>query len=391
VRHQNAQLRYFRRSKIATPVAYPLESIWRFPLGFVMHLSEMPLSDTHELSESQTRALLINPQLVVAEWKLSDRTQVRFEIAVQGYDPAPWQGITDYCLYLPSGKVLAVVEAKRTSRNPRAGEEQLRQYVSEIAKNQDFAPFGFMSNGLNTFFWEVGLAHPRLVAGFFTPADLERLLFIRQNRQPLAGAPINNAIVDRPYQHEAIRRVCEAFDRARRRALLVKATGTGKTRTVMGLIDLFLNTFQAQKVLFVADRDALVQQALNDGFKVHLPHEPRVRIHTANIDKTKRLYVATLQTMSRCFEKFSPGFFDLIIFDEAHRSIFNRFTEVIEYFDARMVGLTATPANFIDRDTFRTFDCRDQASTFLYTYQQTVAEKRLVDFSALSGANRLPT
>ena len=163
----------------------------------------MPLSDTHQLSESQTRSLLINPQLVNAEWKLSDRTQVRFEIPVPGYDPAPWQGITDYCLYEPSGRVLAVVEAKRTSRNPREGEEQLRQYVAEIERGQDFAPFGFMSNGLNTCFWEVGLAHPRLVAGFFTPADLERLLFIRQNCQPLAGTSIGSAIVDRAYQHEA--------------------------------------------------------------------------------------------------------------------------------------------------------------------------------------------
>jgi type I restriction enzyme R subunit len=333
-----------------------------------------------ELSESQTRSLLINPQLLAAGWKLSDWTQVRFEVPVVGYDPTPWNGITDFCLYQPSGPVLSVVESKRASRNPREGEEQLRQYITEIARKQDFAPFGFMANGLNTWFWEVGLAHPRMVAGFFSPADLERLLFIRQNRQLLVATAINNWIVDRAYQHEAIRRVCEVFERGLRRALLVMATGTGKTRTIMALIDLFLRALWAQKILFLADRDALVEQALNDGFKAHLPHEPRVRIHTASIDPDKRLYVATLQTMSRCFEKFSPGFFDLIIFDEAHRSIFNRFTEVIEYFDARMVGLTATPANFIDRDTFRTFACENQTPTFLYTYELAVAEKRLVDF-----------
>jgi len=276
--------------------------------------------------------------------------------------------------------VLAVVEAKRTARNPREGEEQLRQYIAQISTHQGLAPFGFMSNGLNTYFWEVGMAHPRLVSGFFAPADLERLLFIRQQRQPLIDSPINNTIVNRSYQHEAIRRVCEVFGQNKRRALLVMATGTGKTRTVMGLIDLFLQSHWAQKILFVADRDALVEQALNDGFKAFLPHEPRDRVYTSNIDKTKRLFVATLQTMGRCFEKFSPGFFDLIIFDEAHRSIFNRFTEVIEYFDARMIGLTATPAAFIDRDTFRTFDCRDQAPTFLYTYEQAIADKRLVNF-----------
>jgi len=115
-----------------------------------------------QLNDSQTRALLINPLLADADWKLSDRTQVGFEIPVAGYDPQPWNGITDYCLYCPSGPVLSVVEAKRTSRSPREGEEQLRQYVTELASKQGFAPFGFMSNGLNTYFWEVGLAHPRL-------------------------------------------------------------------------------------------------------------------------------------------------------------------------------------------------------------------------------------
>lgn len=343
----------------------------------------MPASDPHDtlsLNEAQARYILIDPGLTKADWNLSDRTQVRLEVPVDGYDAEPWNGVTDYCLYAPSGEVIAVIEAKRTCRSPREGEEQLRHYVTEIAKRQELIPFGFMTNGLLTYFWDVGATHPRLVAGMFSPADLARLRFIRENAEPLAAEPINNSIVDRAYQHEAIRRVGEAFAIGKRRALLVMATGTGKTRTTMGLIDVALRSSSAQKILFLADRDALVEQALNDGFKTHLPNEPRVRIHTANIDQDKRLYVATLQTMGRCFEQFSPAFFDLIVFDEAHRSIFNRFTEVIEYFDARMVGLTATPANFIDRDTFRVFECRDSAPTFLYTYPQAVAEKRLVDF-----------
>jgi type I restriction enzyme, R subunit len=332
------------------------------------------------LNEAKTRAERINPQLIAAGWDIANRTQVRLEVPVAGYDPTPWNGFTDYSLYEPSGNVIAVVEAKRTARHPRQGEEQLRQYVAEISHRQPYAPFGFMSNGLHTYFWEVGLEHPRMVAGFFSPSDLERLNFIRQNRRPLADISISNAIVDRPYHHEAIRRVAEAFASGKRRALLVMATGTGKTRTAMGLIDLLMRGYWAQKILFLADRDALVEQALSEGFKAHLPSEPRIRIHSASIDPDKRLYVATLQTMGRCFDQFSPAFFDLIIFDEAHRSIFNRFTEVIEYFDARMIGLTATPAAFIDRDTFRTFDCEAQVPTFLYTYQQAVAEKRLVDF-----------
>ena len=122
--------------------------------------------------------------------------------------------------------------------------------------------------------------------------------------------------------------------------MMVMATGTGKTRTTVALIDLFFRANQARKILFLADRDALVDQALKDGFHTFLPNEASDRIYTHNIDKTKRLYVATLQTISRCYEQFSPGFFDLLVFDEAHRSIFNRMNEVMEYFDARMIGLT---------------------------------------------------
>ena len=337
--------------------------------------------DTLSLNEGQARYILIDPALRGAGWNLDDRTQVGFEVPVDGYDAEPWNGVTDYVLHDPSGNVLAVVEAKRCSRNPREADEQLRHYVSEISKHQSYAPFGFMTNGLEFWFWEVGQANPRLIAGFFSPQDLQRLLFLRLNAQPLHSVPVNTTIVERPYQHEAIRRVAEAFAANRRRALLVMATGTGKTRTTMALIDLFLRANQAQNVLFLADRDVLVDQALTDGFKAHLPHEPRDRIYTWKIDTQKRLFVATEQTLSLCFQKFNPGFFDLIVFDEAHRSIFRRFTEVIEYFDARMVGLTATPANFIERDTFRVFHCDNSTPTFLYEYQQAVKDGFLVDFA----------
>jgi len=333
------------------------------------------------LNEALTRVQQIDPQLRAADWNINDRTQVRFEVPVDGYDAEPWNGVTDYCLYDASGNVLAVVEAKRCSRHAREADEQLRYYVNEIAKRQAFAPFGFMANGRDIWFWEVGLTNPRLVAGFFTPSDLERLKFLRQNRQALETTPINSSIVNRPYQHEAIRRLAEAFAANKRRALLVMATGTGKTRVSMAVIDVLLRARQAQNVLFLADRDALVDQALTDGFKAHLPNEPRDRIYTYQIDKTKRLFVATEQTLALCYAKFSPGFFDVIIFDEAHRSLFKRFTEVIEYFDARMIGLTATPASFIDRDTFRLFGCDANVPTFLYDYPQAVKDGFLVDFT----------
>lgn len=332
------------------------------------------------LNEADTRVKLIDPLLRTACWRLEDHTQVARELPVEGYDPAPWQGITDYCLYDESGNVLAIVEAKKTSRNPREGEEQLRQYITEVAHEQDFAPFGFMSNGRKTWFWVVGQSNPRLVAGFFSRTDLKRLLFQRLNATPLEQTPIDNRIVNRPYQHEAVRRVIEWFAKGRRHALLVMATGTGKTRTTMALIDLFLRSNQARNILFLADRDALVEQALTDGFKAHLPNEPRCRVYTANVDQAKRLYVSTEQTMNVCYRRFSPGFFDLIVFDEAHRSIFNRLTDVIEYFDARVIGLTATPAAFIDRDTYRVFECDGHSPTFLYDFKQAVDDKYLVNF-----------
>jgi type I restriction enzyme R subunit len=333
-------------------------------------------------NEALTRKDWIDPQLAAAGWNLEDRTQVAFEIPVDGYDAEPWNGVTDYCLYRSNGEVLAVVEAKRQSRSPQRAREQARHYVTEIGKRQSFQPFAFLANGQETVFWHVDQAAPRYVSGFFSRDDLERLLFIEKNKIALEGVEINSRIAGRLYQHEAIRRICTAFERdKKRRALLVMATGTGKTRTAMALIELFLRTNQARRVLFLADRDALVDQALTDGFKAHLPEEPRDRIYTHNIDKSKRLYVATLHTMGRCFDQFSPAFFDLLILDEAHRSIFNKLGEVMDYFDARMIGLTATPAKFIDRDTFRLFDCTNDLPTFLYSYRQAVEEGMLVDYS----------
>jgi len=339
------------------------------------------------MTEAQTRILRIDNLLRRARWNPADPTQVLQELPVLSLANSQFlearadlHGITDYCLMTPTGEVLAVVEAKRSSRSEREGEEQLRLYIEGIASTQSFAPFGFMTNGYRTSFWEVGQSHPRLVAGMFTQQDLTDKLFVRRNGQELASLQISNNIANRPYQHEAIRRVCEAFARGLRHALLVMATGTGKTRTIMALIDLFLRASQAQRILFVADRDALVEQAHDDGFKVFIPDEPRARIYSRSIDTDKRLYVSTLQTLGQCYEQFSPGFFDLIIFDEAHRSIFNRFNEVVEYFDARMIGLTATPASFIERDTFRVFRCTNNQPTFLYPFEDAVNERYLVDF-----------
>lgn len=360
----------------------------------------------NNLTEAQTRRSLIDKALAQAGWNLHDRQQVGQEIPVDGSDPQAWRtlqsqlrilaqqgvsyevqqlptGISDYVLYADNGEILAVVEAKRTSLDPRIAQAQTEYYVTHIEQRQSFRPFAFMTNGYDIYFWDVGNANKRLVAGFFTPHDLRNLLYIRQHGTPLPQAQIDVRITDRDYQIEAIRRVAETFTAGKRKALIVMATGTGKTRTVMALIDLFLKAQQAQRVLFVADRDALVRQAINEGFQEFLPNEPCTRImtHTIATSTSQRLFAATLQTLSNCFEHFSPAFFDLIIFDEVHRSIFNKWNEVLRYFDARLVGLTATPAEFIDRNTFLEFDCTDGIPTFLYTYDTAIKDEYLVDYN----------
>ena len=337
---------------------------------------------SYHISESKTRYSIIDPQLQKAGWNLSDRTQVAFEIPVAGYDGSVSEGFTDYCLYRANGEVLAVVEAKRTSRDARVGQQQLLHYLEGIQKKQGFRPFGFMANGEEIFFWDSEVAAVRQVAGFFSPENLERLLFLKQNHKQLNSVEINRTIVERAYQVEAIRRISEAVEvKKKRKALLVMATGTGKTRTIMALIDVFLRTHNAQRVLFLADRDALVDQALTDGFKTFLPNESRARVRTYDLEdaKRKRICVSTLQTLELCYDKFTPGDFDLIITDECHRSIYNKFTDVLAYFDGVQIGLTATPAEFIDRDTFKFFDCHDKIPTFLYTFDKAVEEKYLVD------------
>lgn len=357
-------------------------------------------------NEAITRAKLIDPALQKAGWDTSNPQQVGKEIPVDGSGPAGWQrlqarlhtvregattynvkpaelpqGISDYALYRPNGEIIAIVEAKRTSIDPRLAQAQAEFYVTEIAKRQRFRPFAFTSNGraIHMLDGEFGL---RPVQGFFSPEDLERLLYLRQNRRALSQTPIKPAIVDRLYQQQAVRQVAETFEAGKRRALLVMATGTGKTRTAMALVDLFLQADQARHILFVADRDALVEQALEEGFKAHL-EEPAARIYAQHVDEAKanRLYTVTLQTISRCFRDFTPAFFDLIIFDEVHRSIFNKWNKVLNYFDARIIGLTATPATFLDRNTFLEFHCFDNQPTFLYAYEEAIKEGYLVDYT----------
>lgn len=192
--------------------------------------------------------------------------------------------------------------------------------------------------------------------------------------------PIKSSITDRDYQIEALKRVFNGLIKNRRKFLLVMATGTGKTRIAMGLIDVLMRAGWVQKVLFLVDREALADQAWRDGYKQHLPNESRCYIRSGEIDSESRLFVATVQTMMECFNKVSPGFFDIIISDECHRSIYNKWKDVLSYFHAIQIGLTATPSDFIERDTFKFFECEENVPTFNYGYDSAVKDGYLVDF-----------
>jgi type I restriction enzyme R subunit len=353
-------------------------------------------------TEARTRKELIDPALEKAGWQVNNPVQVGIEIPTDGFDAAAWHqleqqlrqireqgniseynlpaGVSDYVLYRENGEILAVVEAKKTSIDARLAKAQTEFYVSQLENQQSFRPFGFMANGYDIYFYDVGYQNKREIQGFFSRLDLETLLYIRQNKLPLSEVEINRTITDRLYQMEAISRVATEFDSGKRRVLLTMATGTGKTRVAMSLVDIFLRANQGQRILFVADRDALVSQAMEEGFKDFIPDEPATRLRSHHIDKTNRLYVVTLQTINNIFLQFTPAFFDLIIFDEVHRSIFNKWNEVFQYFDGRMIGLTATPADFIDRNTFLEFDCPSNIPTFLYSYQEAIDENYLVNY-----------
>ena len=337
-------------------------------------------------NEQQTRVELIDKLLLQAGWNVNDPAQVveEFDILVglpEGVQEprTPYEGhqFSDYVLLGRDGRPIAVVEAKKTSRDAAIGREQAKQYCGNIQKQLGIEPpFCFYTNGLETFFWDIGNYPPRKVLGFPTRDDLERFLYIRRNRKPLTGELINTAIAGRDYQLRAIRSVLEAIEQKKREFLLVMATGTGKTRTAIALVDALMRGGHAEKVLFLVDRVALREQALS-AFKEHLPHEPRWPNSGEKLfAKDRRIYIATYPTMLNLIrdesQHISPYFFDFLVIDESHRSIYNTYGEILDYFKTVTLGLTATPTDILDHNTFNLFHCEDGLPTFAYTYEEAV-------------------
>jgi len=337
-------------------------------------------------SEAQTRAELIDQQLAQSGWNVKDPTQVveEFDILTSLPDGiseprTPYEGrqFSDYVLLGKDRKPLAVVEAKRSSKDAAIGREQAKQYCYNIQKQLGGElPFCFYTNGLETYYWDLGSYPPRKVVGFPTRDDLERFQYIRRNRKPLTQELINTSIAGRDYQIRAIRSVLEGIGQQKRDFLLVMATGTGKTRTCIAMVDALMRANHAERVLFLVDRIALREQALS-AFKEHLPHEPRwPNVGEKLLAKDRRIYVATYPTMLNIIrdesQSLSPHFFDFIVVDESHRSIYNTYGEVLDYFKTITLGLTATPTDIIDHNTFKLFHCENGLPTFAYTYEEAV-------------------
>lgn len=337
------------------------------------------------MNESQTRKEIIDNRLKQAGWIVSDRTQVieEFDIIVDENmvkeAPTPYAGhqYSDYVLLGKDGKPLAVVEAKKSSVDANVGKEQAKQYCYNIQKEKgDELPFCFYTNGHDIYFWDLENYPPKKVYGFPTRDDLERYSYIRKKRKALSGEFINTKIAGRDYQVGAIRAVLEAMESRKSRMLLVMATGTGKTRVCISLVDTLMRAGWAERVLFLVDRIALRDQAL-DAFKEYLPHEPRwPKQGEKEIESDRRIYVSTYPTMLNIIrneeKSLSPHFFDLIVIDESHRSIYNTYQEVLDYFKTITLGLTATPTDVIDHNTFQLFDTEDGVPTFAYSYEEAV-------------------
>ena len=338
-----------------------------------------------DLSEYETRKIYIDAMLLDAGW--TEGQDWLNEVPLTGMPSKSGEGRADYVLYGGDGKPLAVLEAKKACADAAQGRQQAKLYADCLERQYGRRPVVFLSNGFETRIID-GQYPERKVAGVYSKRDLEKLVNLRAMRRSLSGTEVDKSIAGRYYQEGAIRAVCEAFgQKNRRKALLVMATGSGKTRTVIALCDVLLRHGWVKNILFLVDRNSLVTQAKRNFVKL-LPD-----LSVTNLCEEKDNYAAhcvlsTHQTMMNCIDAvadeagkiFTCGHFDLVICDEAHRSIYNKYRDIFTYFDAPLVGLTATPKDEIDKNTYEIFELESGVPTYGYDLAQAVKDHFLVDF-----------
>jgi type I restriction enzyme R subunit len=344
--------------------------------------------DRHDYNEAETRDRYIDLLLREAGWPLDKPEDLEFR--VEGMPNNEGVGFIDYVLWGADGKPLGLVEAKRTRKDARVGQQQAKLYADRLEARYGQRPVIFYSNGYEHWIWDDTRYPPRQIGGFYKRDELELLVQRRAARKKLGSEAVNRKIIERPYQQRAIRAIAKHFEAdGERKALLVMATGSGKTRTVIALVDLLMRAGWVKRVLFLADRIALVNQAAG-AFKAHLPDSAPVNLVTERTSEG-RVFLSTYPTMMNLIDgkqegqaKFGPGHFDLIIIDEAHRSVYQRFKAIFEYFDSFLVGLTATPKDEIDKNTYSLFDLEDGVPTDAYSLDEAVADGYLVPARPIS-------
>lgn len=339
-----------------------------------------------DISEYKTRKLYIDAMLRDAGW-IEGKNWIN-EVELPGMPNKSEVGYADYVLYDDAHKPLAVIEAKRTCVDVSAGRQQAKLYADLLEKQYRRRPLIFLSNGFDTRLVDEPYYPERKVADFYSKRDIEKLFNLRRLRAPLKNITVNGEIAGRYYQKAAIKAVCDAFDeKNRRKALLVMATGSGKTRTVIGLVDVLLKHGWVKNVLFLADRNSLVTQAKRS-FVNMLPDLSVTNLCEEKDNYSAHCVFSTYQTMIHCIDDvrdeegrlFTCGHFDLLICDEAHRSIYNKYRDIFTYFDAPLVGLTATPKDEIDKNTYEIFELENGVPTYGYELAQAVKDEFLVDY-----------
>lgn len=343
--------------------------------------ANLAVPDTHDYDEADTRRFFIDVLLREAGWVAGENMSV--EVPVAGMPNGKGEGFVDYVLWGKDGRPLAVVEAKRSLKDPEIGRQQAKLYADCLEEMKGQRPLIFYSNGHKTWLWDDRRAPPREVQGFYTRDELEQAITRRQLQGDVCKLPIDNAIAGRPYQHRAIRAMAESLAQGRRAGLLTMATGTGKTRTAIALVELLMRANWVKRVLFLADRVALVNQAAN-AFRAHLPESSPVNL-VLDRHGQGRVYLSTYPTMMGLIEemdgarrKYGVGHFDLVIIDEAHRSVYQKYGAIFRYFDSYLLGLTATPRDEVARDTYHLFGLETGVPTDAYGLDEAVADGFLV-------------
>jgi len=341
-----------------------------------------------DISEFETRRIYIDTMLEDAGWKLGD-TWIN-EVELPGMPNKSEVGFADYVLYDDAHKPLAVIEAKRTCKDVAVGRHQAELYADILEKQYGRRPVIFLTNGFETRIID-GQYPERKVAAIYSKRDLEKMLNLRKMRTSLKNVVVDGSIAGRYYQEGAIRAVCDAFDeKNRRKALLVMATGSGKTRTVIALCKVLLEHGWVNNILFLADRTSLITQAKRS-FVNLLPDLSVTNLCEEKDNFAAHCVFSTYQTMYNCIDNisdddgklFTCGHFDLVICDEAHRSVYNKYRDIFSYFDAPLVGLTATPKDEIDKNTYEVFELQDGVPTYGYELAQAVKDGYLVDYMSI--------